>query len=108
MPDLPDVRRAAAARDAAVLRTRQLTAAALAAAAVLAALFSALAAGATHLRAHARQRVVAARVKPGPIVAPAAPLVGVQQPSTAVAAPPAGAPVQAPVTTPPVASSGGS
>jgi hypothetical protein len=103
-----DRQRAAASRDAAVVRSRRLTAIAFATAAVLTATFTALAAGATHARKFGRRAVVRTSHKSGPVVAPPAPLVSVQSPQAQAPPPAASPPVQAPATAPPVVVSGGS
>jgi hypothetical protein len=103
-----EVVRAASARDAAVLRSRKLTTGAVAGAAALAAVFAALAAGATHPRKIQRGYVVRARPARGPVVAPAVPLVAVQTPQAPAPAPPASPPAVAAPAAPPVAVSGGS
>jgi hypothetical protein len=106
-----DPRAAVAARDAALARTRRLTAAAVAAGLALTAAFTAVAAGSTHLR----KTVVVPRVRrrpaaTGPVSAPVPPLVAAHEaapaPSSAPAPSPAPAAVPQPVT--PVVVSGGS
>jgi hypothetical protein len=104
-----EVLRATAARDDAVLRSRKLTAGLLAATAGLAAVFAALAAGATHPRKLVHVQTVRTRARRGPVVAPAAPLVAVQTPSAPAPPPsPPAAAAPAQVAAPPVAISGGS
>jgi hypothetical protein len=104
-----EVLRATAARDDAVLRSRKLTAGVVAATAGLAAVFAALAAGATHPRKFVHVQTVRARARRGPVVAPAAPLVAVETHRTPAPppSPPAAAPPP-PAAAPPVAISGGS
>jgi hypothetical protein len=101
-----EILRATAARDAAVLRSRKLTAVAVVGAAVLTAGFTALAAGATHAKRIGRAVPVRERSRPGRVVAPAAPLVAVEAPRTP--APPPSPPAQATPVAPPVVVSGGS
>ena len=100
---------AVAVRDASTARVRRLTASLIAAGVGLAALFTALAAGATHVR-KVVPRVHPAPARAAPVQAPVPPLVTVHAPASSTPAPPP-APAPAPTPAPssaPVVVSGGS
>lgn len=101
-----NVAKAVAAREAATTRVRRLTVSLVAAGAGLAALFTALAAGATHVRKVVPRAHAAVPARAAPVHAPTPPLVAVRAPSTP-SPPPAPAPAPAPAA-PPVVVSGGS
>jgi hypothetical protein len=98
---------AVAVREASTVRVRRLTAALVAAGVGLAALFTALAAGATHVR-KVTPRARAASTPAAPVSAPVPPLVAVHAPASSTPPPPP-APAPAPASSaPPVVVSGGS
>jgi hypothetical protein len=118
--DTHSIRRAAALRDAAAGRVREVTAAGVALAAGLTGLFAAVAAGSTHFKhvvtgsaagtaAHAAVVRRPTASPAGPVVAPAPSLVGIQ--GGGASPPPAqsqAAPQAAPASAQPVVVSGGS
>jgi hypothetical protein len=107
-PETARVRQAVAAREAAAHRVRLSTGAALAAAALLTGVLAAFAAASTHAKKIVRRVEVRrpATHHPGPVVAPAPPLVQVQGEGTAP--PPPASPAPTPAAAPPVVVSGGS
>lgn len=103
-----EVRRAAAARDAARARLRRATAGTVAVAVALSGAFAALAAGSTHPAAKVAVRLPRRHVRKLPplTTAPPAPLVSAEAAAPAAQAAPASAPTQS--YAPPVVVSGGS